>query len=165
MAQFKYSSTKTYGHDLGLSACFRQWRAKHSHCSLLHGYALSFHFEFGANYLDARHWVVDFGGLKELKEKLFDMFDHKLVVAADDPLLDMYLHLGNEGLADVRVLMDGVGCEQFAKLAYHLACEVVHKINTAEYNAGGTMGRVQVVSCEVREHGANSAIYRGLNYD
>ena len=37
--------TKTYGHDLGLSCCFRQWGAS-SHCRFLHGYALSFSFTF-----------------------------------------------------------------------------------------------------------------------
>ena len=31
-----FLSTKTYGHDLGLSAAFRQWRAE-SHCRLIHG--------------------------------------------------------------------------------------------------------------------------------
>lgn len=46
-----YLSTKTYGHEVGLSATFRQWRAK-SHCRLLHGYSLSFRFEFEANTLD-----------------------------------------------------------------------------------------------------------------
>ena len=35
-----WRSTKTYGHEEGLSCCFRQWRATHSHCRLLHGYAL-----------------------------------------------------------------------------------------------------------------------------
>jgi 6-pyruvoyltetrahydropterin/6-carboxytetrahydropterin synthase len=39
---------KTYGHELGLSACFRQHRAK-SHCRFLHGYPLSFTFTFAAD--------------------------------------------------------------------------------------------------------------------
>ena len=58
MAKFK--STKTYGHDLGFSAAFRQWRAD-SHCKYIHGYALAFRFEFEADELDVRNWVVDFG--------------------------------------------------------------------------------------------------------
>lgn len=79
-----YLSTKTYGHEVGLSATFRQWRAK-SHCRLLHGYSLSFRFEFEANTLDDKNLVVDFGGLKELRAILEGTFDHKTVVAADDP--------------------------------------------------------------------------------
>ena len=63
----KYISTKTYTH-LGPVA-YRQWRAE-SHCNLVHGYALSFHFEFESDTLDARNWVMDFGGLKPLKNNL-----------------------------------------------------------------------------------------------
>lgn len=40
-----YRSTKTYGHNAGLSCAFRQWKAN-SHCKYLHGYALSFKFVF-----------------------------------------------------------------------------------------------------------------------
>ena len=74
----KYFSTKCYGHNIGLSAVFRQPHAD-SHCSLLHGYSLSFKFTFGCNELDERNWVVDFGGLKPLKKWLEDSFDHKVV--------------------------------------------------------------------------------------
>ena len=63
----KYFSTKTY-RQIGPVA-YRQRRAD-SHCNLIHGYAMSFHFEFEADTLDARNWVTDFGGLKPLKEKL-----------------------------------------------------------------------------------------------
>ena len=74
-----YKSTKTYGHELGLSCCFRQWRAE-SHCRLLHGYALSIRLVFEAEELDVRNWVVDFGSLKSLKQMFVDTFDHKLLV-------------------------------------------------------------------------------------
>lgn len=147
-----FQSTKTYGHDLGLSACFRQWRATHSHCSMLHGYALAFHFVFEATELDDRNWVVDFGGLAYLKQQLVQTFDHKLVVAADDPMLDELCALEGLGVADVLVL-DAVGCEQFAKLAYTYACDALNKMGLGD--------RVRVVSAECREHGANSAIYYG----
>ena len=71
----KYFSTKCYGHNIGLSAVFRQPLA-HSHCKLLHGYSLSFKFTFGCDELDERNWVVDFGGLKPLKAWLEETFDH-----------------------------------------------------------------------------------------
>jgi 6-pyruvoyltetrahydropterin/6-carboxytetrahydropterin synthase len=50
---------KTYGHELGLSTCFRQHRAK-SHCRFLHGYPLSFTFTFAATQRDENGWVIDF---------------------------------------------------------------------------------------------------------
>lgn len=58
----RFFSIKKYGHERGLSAAFRQWRAD-SHCKFLHGYSLEFEFEFGAHELDERNWVVDFGGI------------------------------------------------------------------------------------------------------
>jgi len=145
-----FRSTKTYGHEVGLSACFRQHKAD-SHCRLLHGYALAFTFIFEAGELDHRNWVVDFGGLKPLKTEIERYFDHKLLVAADDPYL-----LTLEGLDKVCkiaevVVVPKVGCEAFAKLGWHLA--------DAQVRLHGWHPRVSVVSCEVKEHGANSAIY------
>lgn len=144
-----YRSTKTYGHETGLSACFRQHRAK-SHCSLLHGYALSFCFTFEATELDAYNWVVDFGNLSELKDRLRRYFDHKLIVAEDDPLLDNIAALAGLGLADV-VVTQRVGCESFAEIGAQLAHSTLYEMKMTD--------RVRVLSCEVREHGANSAIF------
>jgi 6-pyruvoyltetrahydropterin/6-carboxytetrahydropterin synthase len=148
---YKYYSTKTYGHEEGLSAIFRQHAATHSHCSLLHGYALSFSFKFGCDRLDNKNWVVDFGGLKDLKAWLKNNFDHKHAVDKNDPALQDFLKLEEKGLTEV-VVMNGVGCEKFAEQAFHFANDLVSK---------QTGGRCFCVSCEVREHGANSAIYEG----
>lgn len=145
-----YLSTKTYGHELGLSAVFRQWKAN-SHCNLLHGYSLAFRFVFATDELDYRNWVVDFGGLKGLKLALQHHFDHKTVVAQDDPHLTTILALQNMDIADV-VVVPAVGCEKFAELAAHLAQEELKALGIAE--------RVRVVEVECSEHGANSAIYR-----
>jgi 6-pyruvoyltetrahydropterin/6-carboxytetrahydropterin synthase len=144
-----YRSTKTYDHSTGFSCAFRQWRAD-SHCRLVHGYALAFRFEFEAATLDARNWVMDFGGLKELKDRLTYWFDHTTVVADDDPLRAEFIRLHNYGAVDMRT-MENVGCEAFAAFAHRLARDAVV--------AAGQEGRVRVVSAEVREHGANSAIY------
>ena len=146
----KYYSTKTYGHNIGLSACFRQPNA-HSHCKLLHGYALQFKFTFGCEKLDERNWVVDFGGLKPLKAWLEDHFDHKVILDYDDPMLKNFEDLQSAGLCDI-VMFRGVGVEMFAEHAFHEANSIVKQM---------TEGRCWVVSCECAEHGANSAIYEG----
>lgn len=145
-----YYSTKQYGHDIGISACFRQWRATHSHCKHLHGYALAFKFTFTAETLDDRNWVQDYGSLKPLKAELERLFDHKMVVAEDDPLLQSFLELEKKGAVALTVL-PAVGCEKFAEYAFNVADEFLHK--------HGHAPRVRVVSCEVKEHGANSAIF------
>src|SRR5437763_777464 len=111
-----FLSTKTFGHELGLSSCFRQWRAD-SHCKLLHGYALSVKFVFTAEELDCRNWVVDFGSLKSLKTMLENTFDHKLLVAEDDPQLDTICALAGFGIAEV-IVVPATGCEAFAQLIF-----------------------------------------------
>ena len=143
-----YQSTKTYGHNIGLSACFRQPNA-HSHCKFLHGYSLQFKFTFQAGELDDKNWVVDFGGLKPLKAWLEDNFDHKIVLDRDDPMLYKFAELENAGLAELTIL-DGVGVEMFAKHAYNYADKLVREM---------TNNRCWVISVECAEHGANSAIY------
>lgn len=144
---FRYISTKTY-EDLGPVA-YRQWRAE-SHCRLLHGYSLSFHFEFGANELDARNWIVDFGSLRPLKDKLEEWFDHTLLVAADDPEFRTFMDLQNKGLAKVRVV-EKTGCEGLADFLY----EYVNEHFLPLYGYGN---RVWCTKVEVREHGKNSAM-------
>lgn len=144
-----YRSTKVFGHDLGLSACFRQWRAE-SHCQLLHGYALAVRFEFEAEDLDCRNWVVDFGGLKSLKGMLEDTFDHTLLVAEDDPFKDELCALQGLNLARV-VVVPATGCEKFAELIYEVAEQWLKD--------AGFAPRCKLVSVEVKEHGANSAIF------
>lgn len=145
-----YLSTKTYTPESGLSCAFRQWKATHSHCSKLHGYALGFKFTFAANTLDDRNWVVDFGGLKGLKQALVDNFDHKLAVANDDPEYQNLFDLELLGIADVK-FFDRVGCEAFAEFASKLAAREIQKQQMDS--------RVWVVQVECFEHQGNSAIY------
>lgn len=146
-----FRSTKTYGHDIGLSAAFRQWRAE-SHCRFLHGYSLAFRFEFEADELDHRNWVVDFGGLKGLKAMLEDNFDHKTVVAEDDPEIEWFREAHKRGILEL-VEFPAAGCEKFAEFVYG-ATEVWLK-------DAGFSPRCRLVSVEVKEHGANSAIFTG----
>jgi 6-pyruvoyltetrahydropterin/6-carboxytetrahydropterin synthase len=147
-----YISTKTFGHEVGLSAAFRQWKAE-SHCRFLHGYALAVKFVFEAQELDHRNWVVDFGSLKGLKSWLEDTFDHKTLVAEDDPQMDYFNTLDAQGIIQM-VVVPATGCEKFAEMIFECT-EVWLKDN-------GYAPRVRLLSVEVREHGANSAIYTRL---
>lgn len=146
-----YRSSKTYGHEVGLTATFRQWRAQ-SHCRFLHGYALKIHLEFEADddALDERNWVVDFGSLKSFKGWLENTFDHKTLVAEDDPKLHEFKGLEALGLIQL-VEVPATGCEAFARLVYE-AAEVWLK-------DAGYAPRVRMHSVTVSEHGANSATY------
>lgn len=153
----RYSITKTYGHDLGLSATFRQQRAE-SHCRHIHGYALGFKLEYGCDTLDENGWVYNFGGLKPLKEWLFSTFDHKMLIAEDDPALSILKTMEKTCDNVSIVIVPKVGCEAFAKLVYDQA------VYSLQRDFEAMLRGVHVVSVECREHGANSAIYHGPGY-
>jgi 6-pyruvoyltetrahydropterin/6-carboxytetrahydropterin synthase len=142
-----FGSTKTYTHSVGLSCAFRQWRAD-SHCSLLHGYAIAVTLDFQATRLDKNGWVVDFGGLKEIKKWLEETFDHKLLVADSDPQRQLLYNLEGHGLAAI-VKMPEVGCEAFAKA---IADYVAQWIPDNELG-----DRIWLKRVTVREHDGNSA--------
>ena len=150
----KFQSTKVFD---GYSTVFRQWRAKGTHCSFLHGYGISFKITFEGD-LDERNWVWDFGGMKRAKtridgmnpkEWIDHMFDHTYIIAKDDPFLNKALVMHNEGIVQLRVV-PATGAEQFAKFIYDKVSEFI-KIETDN--------RVRVVSVEFKEHDKNSAIY------
>ncbi len=171
-----YLSTKTYGNDRGLSCCFRQWRSTHSHCSLLHGYSIGIKLVFESHTLDDRNWVMDFGGLKAFKEWSEWMFDHTLVVAKDDPHLEMFKKMAELGLqdqggvCDLRIV-EAVGCEKFSELVYKEMDKILKKYQRGEtytlpngktFEARYPVGKyVYLRSAEVFEHTGNSAVYEG----
>ena len=142
----KFESTKII--ELG-SCAFRQWRATNTHCCKLHGYRLMAKFWFGCHGLDDKNWVINFGGLKEVKKSLQDQFDHTLCIAKDDPLLDMFKELHNEGGCELRI-MDGVGIEKTAEWCFITVDPMIKEMS---------VGRCWVEKVEVWEHELNSAIY------
>lgn len=145
----RYISTKFYN-QIGPVA-YRQWRAD-SHCNLIHGYALSFYFEFECDTLDARNWVIDFGSLKPLKGLLEDWFDHTLLVAVDDPQYEDLVRLGDLKLAKI-VEVEKTGCEGIADFLY----EFINTVFLPDY------GRPDVwcSKVQVRETDANMAMRVG----
>lgn len=152
----KYFSTKTYK-QLGPVA-YRQWRAD-SHCNKIHGYAMSFHFEFESDTLDARNWVTDFGGLKPLKEFLEDKFDHCLLLATNDPLYAEIKNLQTLGLAKITEV-EKTGCEGIADFLY----KYINGIFLP--NCGSSeAARVWCTRVEVRETDNNMAGRQGHRDD
>lgn len=144
-----FRSTKTYTHANGLSTCFRQWRAQ-SHCHFLHGYALEIRIEFEATELDENGWVIDFGSLKPLKAALESFFDHKTLVAQDDPHIEWYREGMRLGTMDI-IEIEGMGCEFFT----HAVAQLTHRFLLAS----GQWDRVKIALVEVKEHSGNSAVW------
>jgi 6-pyruvoyltetrahydropterin/6-carboxytetrahydropterin synthase len=149
-----YKSTKLFD---GFSCCFRQWKAEDTHCKYLHGYGVSFRVTFEGN-LDHRNWVWDFGGMKRAKTLIDDMqpkawmdymFDHTVLVAKDDPMLNYFRNLDDYGAIQLRIV-NATGAEKFAEFIFH-------KLNN--FVKDETNDRVRVAQVEFMEHGKNTAIY------
>lgn len=143
----KYQVIKTITPEQGWSAAFRQHRATHSHCQFIHGYALGCEMIFGADDLDSRNWVIDFGGFKDLRTRLEAMFDHKTVVATDDPALALFLEMEKRQVMDLTILPK-VGCEAFAEIIFDI---------TKLWLKAFVRPDVRLLSVEVREHRSNAA--------
>ena len=141
----KFKSTKRF---TGFPCTHRQWRAE-SHCRFVHGYSREFYFEFAAKSLTPEGWVVDFGGLKEVKKWLEHTFDHTFLVAQDDPSLEAFKKLDKEGVIQLRVLPNP-GMEGTAQYVYEEASRILKKL----YGE-----RAWITKVEVSENEKNSAIY------
>jgi len=152
----KYISTKEYSHIAPLA--YRQWRAE-SHCNHIHGYALSFKFEFECDELDVRNWAMDYGGLKPLKTFLEDHFDHCLLLAQDDPYYNEIKHLGELGIAKITEV-ERTGCEGLADYLY----EYVNTILLPNYGTQEAK-RLWCSKVEVRETPSNMAMRVGHRED
>lgn len=136
---------KVFGTELGLSCAFRQWRAD-SHCAKLHGYALGFTILLQATSLNDKNWVYDFGDFKWLKAFLQDHFDHKTVVAQDDPYLTEFQRLQELGIVDL-IVLENVGCEKFAEFVFNFISDRLKQ----------THPLVTVLSVECFEHKNNAS--------
>ena len=126
----KFQSTKLFD---GYSTCFRQWKAEDTHCKFLHGYAVSFRVWFEGE-LDYRNWVWDFGGMKRAKGNIsgmspkayFDyLLDHTTIVANDDPYLENFKKMDDDGIIQLRIL-ESTGCERFAEYLYNTINTFLH---------------------------------------
>ena len=160
----KYQSTKLFDN---YSVAIRQWKASHSHCELLHGYALKFKVWFESiepieeGQLDEMNWIMDYGGFKStdaeptpgngLKDWMNHMWDHTMLIQEDDPYKDIFEQMGQMGLAKVHFL-EKMGAESCAKIVYDKFNEVLSKTDA---------GRCKVVKVECFENDKNSSIYYG----
>ena len=150
---YKYTSTKEY---IDAFPCAYRQYLTDSHCKKIHGYSFSMKFYFGTNDLDARNFVADYGGLKELKKALEDRFDHTLLVSSSDPHLDWYKEAERRGMAKLTIL-PALGCERLADMLY----KYVNAVYIPEMWGAGEADRLWCYRVEVRETQANMAFREG----
>ncbi len=144
----KYYSTKKFG---PITTGHRQWKDT-GHCKYVHGYARHVEITFGCSNLDDKQWVMDFGGLKEIKNWLNEQWDHRLLIASDDPLMSDFKILHEKGGCNLNI-MDieqgwGPGIEASCKFVYDYVNQWIKKL---------TDSRVWVHKVQIWEHENNSA--------
>ena len=96
----KYYSLKKFG---PITTGHRQWRDS-GHCKYVHGYARYVEITFACNSLDDKQWVMNFGGLKDIKIWLNEQWDHRLLIASDDPLMSDFKKLHDNGGCNLNVM-------------------------------------------------------------
>lgn len=153
-----FKSTKRIG---PISTNHRNWHAATNinrdsrHCSLIHGYSRIVEFVF-IGTPDICQWVVDFGNLRDVKRWLEDKWDHRTLVASDDPLLEEIKRIDHVGLIDLTVvdvsngLSWGPGMEGSCKWVFDEVSKIIME---------KTNGQAAIESVRIWEHENNSAIY------
>ena len=141
-----YQSTK-YFKEIG--PCAYRNHKSDTDCYLLHGYCRSFRFVFGCNNLDRQGFVVDFGGLKDVKRQLQEWFDHTVILQSDDPLVPDFQRLTKDGHCKLQTfpLISSEGLAEWTG-------EYVDSVLQEKYQ-----GRCWIISSEHIEAEKNSAIY------
>lgn len=120
------------------------------HCKLIHGHNWSFTITFAARETDINGFIVDFGKLLLLKEELYVLFDHTLVLNEGDQIAaELAAFLTQRHIANVRLLPD-CSCEGIAKFVFDLSDSFVRQ---------ATGDRAHVQSVAVQEDSKNQATY------
>jgi 6-pyruvoyltetrahydropterin/6-carboxytetrahydropterin synthase len=139
----RFQSTKLFD---GYSACFRQWRAEGTHCKYLHSYIIKFKLIFSHKDENIFELYPEFEIY--LKDWFENTFNYKTFVAADDPYLQVFYKMDNDGIIQLSIL-EQVGCERFSEYVFN---EVENIIKSFDLD-------LNLESVETFEHDKNSALF------
>ena len=144
----KFKSSKRFG---PITTGHRQWRDK-GHCSYVHGYGRYVRLTFEATELDERGWVMDFGDLKGVKSWIESEWDHRTLIAADDPVIPELKALEKVGGINLNILPEGYlpGIEESCRYLYDKLNPIIQR---------KTNNRVEITRVEIWETEKNQAEY------
>ena len=144
----KYKSSKRFG---PITTGHRQWRDK-GHCSYVHGYGRYVRLTFEATELDERGWVMDFGDLRDVKSWIESEWDHRTLIAADDPVIPELKALEKVGGINLNILPKGYlpGIEESCRYLYDKLNPMIQR---------KTNNRVEITLVEIWETEKNQAEY------
>lgn len=128
-----------------LSCVYRVWDAS-PRISVLHGYAFTIDITLSVADDYGSFDPFDFSRYQELKQLLVKQFDHTLLVASTDPLLEVFQVLAAKGAADLRIV-DDPSPRGSARWVFRASSKIVRQ----QFGDG-----VRVVRVVVREGSKNS---------
>lgn len=127
-------------------------RVDDKRCSYTRGYGRIVKITFGADELDNDAQVVSHDDLQTINEWLEKEWSHRILLAADDPLLDDFKTLHELGGVNINIMPEGYGP------GIELSCKYVHD-HVQPLSQALTSGRCWVQLVEIWEHERNSAIH------
>ena len=143
-----FTSSKKIG---PISTGHRQWK-DNGHCSFVHGYGRYVELTFACEERDEKGWVMDFGDLRDVKKLIEEEWDHRLLIAEDDPLLEDFKQLHEKGGVNLNIMPKeyGPGIEDSCKYIYDKVAPIISL---------KTQDRVWIENIRIYEHDNNWAEY------
>lgn len=118
------------------------------HCRFIHGHNWAITLTFACRETDENGFVIDFGGLKFIKQWLGKNLDHACVLNEDDPQRD---HLLSQLDGMIKpLIVENCSSEGLARHFHAVFDEMVRD---------QTEGRVWIQGIEVREDSRNASQY------
>lgn len=115
------------------------------HCARIHGHSWTVSLTFACRELDRHGFVVDFGGLRFLREWIDTHLDHACVLSADDPELGWVRP--KDGSVFKLLVVENASAEGIAR-HLHAALDPLVRSETG--------GRAWIAELELHEDSRNS---------
>jgi len=115
------------------------------HCAHVHGHSWTISLTFACREPDRHGFVVDFGGLRFLREWIDTHLDHAFVVSADDPELAWFR--SKEGRVFKLLVVESAAAEGIAR-HLHAVLDPLVRQNTG--------GRAWIAELELHEDSRNA---------
>ncbi len=116
------------------------------HCAHLHGHNWAITLTFACRETDSLGFVVDFGGLRFVRDWIDQHLDHACVLSENDPFLAEAREMETRGLFKLHVAPN-CSCEGLAR-HFHAVFDAMIRRHTE--------GRAWIASIEVAEDSRNS---------
>ena len=145
-----FSITKTFefeaSHKLNLDY--------ESPCKKIHGHSYKVEITVESEGLDSNGMVIDFSELKDVKEKIMELWDHALIMSQFDPNIGTFRDLAaTRGIIKLAELpQDNVTAEHMAKFIHN---ETYHCLREKGFNV-----RNMNIQVSIWETSNNKATYR-----